>query len=110
MAISDLTVAEFCVSLARRVKLGTLSNTEESKVLVIFGEHMAEGALHRIVLGREHYELAGQLAAASSVVVRTLDALHLAVASSINATIATFDIRMAQAARSLDLEVIPAEM
>jgi len=39
--------------------------------------------------------------------LRTLDALHLAVAAGLGAPLATFDGRLAEAARAFGFEVLP---
>ncbi len=105
--ISDLTVAEFYVSLARKRKLGVLSADEATVVREMFDGHMVDQELVRKAVGVIHYRRAGDVADASPVVVRTLDALHIAVALDLGAILATFDVRMADAARSLELEVLP---
>jgi predicted nucleic acid-binding protein len=43
----------------------------------------------------------------ASVMLRTLDAIHLAVAAGLGAPVATFDDRLADAARDLGIEVLP---
>ncbi|HKH49110.1 MAG TPA: type II toxin-antitoxin system VapC family toxin [Thermoanaerobaculia bacterium] len=107
LLISDLTVAEFLVGLARKVKLGTLPQELASQVRLAFEQHMAEGYLHRIPLASAHSEAAGQLAVQSPVMLRTLDALHLAVAVEHEATMATLDGRLSDAARAMGVEVLP---
>jgi predicted nucleic acid-binding protein len=68
---------------------------------------MAEGFLQRLPLAGKHSEAAGKLALRSPVILRTLDAIHLAVAAELEATVATFDNRLSEAARAMGLAVIP---
>jgi uncharacterized protein len=89
LLISDLTVAEFLVGLARKVKLGTLSQEKAAQVRIAFEQHMADGFLQRVALVSTHSEAAGELARRSPVMLRTLDAIHLAVAVEHEAMIAT---------------------
>ncbi|HTG32385.1 MAG TPA: PIN domain-containing protein [Thermoanaerobaculia bacterium] len=39
--------------------------------------------------------------------LRTLDALHLAVVAELGSSVATFDTRLAEAAQDLGFEVLP---
>lgn len=105
--ISDLTVAEFYVGLARKVKLGTLSTPQLETTRAFFESHLKAGLLRRVALHSSHSEAAGRLASRSAVMLRTLDALHLAVAVGLGSPVATFDPRLAEAARSLGFEVLP---
>ena len=105
--ISDLTVAEFLVGLARKVKLGTLSQEGAAQVRTAFEQHIAEGYLQRLAFASPHSEAAGQLALQSPVMLRTLDAIHLALAIEHGATIATLDGKLAEAARTMGVEVLP---
>ena len=107
IVISDLTVAEFRVGLARKVKLGILTIPQAEVVRATFDSHLAEGRLQRHTLRPSHSEAAGDLAWSSTVMLRTLDALHLAVAMSLAAPLATFDGRLADAARAFSWKVLP---
>lgn len=105
--VSDLTVAEFHVGLARKVKLGTLTEPQAETARGAFEAHLAEGLLQRLAFRPSHWEAAGDLASKSKIMLRTLDALHLAVAVGLEAPLATFDGRLSDAARSFGLEVLP---
>jgi len=107
LLISDLTVAEFLVGLARKVKLGTLPSERADEVRAAFEQHMSEGFLQRVAVVGSHSEAAGQLALQSPVMLRTLDAIHLAVAVELEATVATLDGRLSDAARAFGVEVLP---
>lgn len=107
LLVSDLTVAEFLVGLARKVKLGTISQQLAAQVQAAFEQHLAEGYLQRVAWASRHSEAAGQLASRSPVMLRTLDAIHLAVAVEREATLATLDGRLSDAARALGVAVLP---
>ncbi len=107
LLISDLTVAEFLVGLARKVKLGTLPPERADEVRAAFAQHMIEGFLQRVAVVGSHSEAAGQLAFRSPVMLRALDAIHLAVAVELEATLATLDGRLSEAALALGVEVLP---
>lgn len=108
LLISDLTVAEFLVGLARKVKLGELPPDRAQEVRATFERHMSEGFLQRLPVTGKHSEAAGELASRSPVILRTLDAIHLALAVESEATtMATLDNRLADAARAFGFEVVP---
>ena len=107
LLVSDLTVAELLVGLARKVKLGVLAPEKAEEVRAAFEQHMAEGFLQRVPLVSRHSEAAGLLSLQSPVMLRTLDALHLAVAVEREATIATLDGRLSEAARAIGIQVLP---
>lgn len=107
IVISDLTVAEFYVGLARRVKLGTLTVSQSEAARAAFESHLTDGLLQRLGLRPSHSEAAGDLAWKSTIMLRTLDALHLAVAVGLGAPLATFDGRLADAARDIGWKVVP---
>lgn len=105
--ISDLTVAEFLVGLARKVKLGSLPLVRAEQIRTTFEQHISDGFLKRVPTTGLHSEAAGELALRSPVMLRTLDAIHLAVAVELEATIATLDHRLADAGRGLGYPVLP---
>lgn len=105
--VSDLTVTEFLVGLARKVKLEELSLEQADLARELFERHLREGLLGRIAAHASQSEEAGELAVRSTVLLRTLDALHLSFAIRLEATIATFDRRLSDAARALGLNVLP---
>jgi len=107
IVISDLTVAEFYVGLARKVKLETLTVPQSEAARAAFESHLAEGLLQRVPLRPSHSEEAGDFAWKSTILLRTLDALHLAVAAELRAPLATFDGRLADAARAFGFAVLP---
>ncbi len=110
LLVSDLTVAEFLVGLARKVKLGSLSQELATQVRDAFEQHLADGYLRRVAVVGSHSEAAGRLAAMSPVMLRTLDAIHLAVAVEHKATMATLDGRLSEAARAQGLKVLPENL
>jgi len=105
--ISDLTVAELYVGLARKVKLRELTASQSDSARSAFEAHLQEGLLQRITLLPAHSEAAGDLASRSPLLLRTLDALHLAVAAELEVTVGTFDGRLRDAGLALGFKVLP---
>ncbi|GAB1411318.1 MAG: ribonuclease VapC [Candidatus Desulfobacillus denitrificans] len=107
MAISRLNIVEMRCALARRRRNGEISALRESRVNSELAADIQDGALWVSDLGNDHftaaYHLIGRLA---HVPLRTLDAMHLAVAERIPATaFATADSTQAEAAQTLGFDV-----
>ena len=101
-----MVVAELEVGLARKLKLGSLSARGEAEIRQALNRHLEGGILRRIPLRTKHYAAAGRLAADSPVILRTLDAIHLAVTIDRQLQLATFDRRLQQGATALGLGVV----
>ncbi len=106
-AISRLTVVEFRCLLARRRRAGEITKAVESRVYAEFEKDVRAGSL-------QVYPVAdGHLIAALALIdrlgrypLRTLDALHLAIAEGIDCTrLATADKTMADAGKAAGLDI-----
>ncbi|MCP4661886.1 MAG: type II toxin-antitoxin system VapC family toxin [bacterium] len=104
--VSDLGIAEFNVVLARKEFDGFLTADAAAQVFALFDEHLSD-AFVRVAIGPEHVAATRRLPARTGKPLRTLDALHLAVAVDVGGAIATFDARLAEAGRALNIEVLP---
>jgi predicted nucleic acid-binding protein len=103
LGISRLTVIEMRCALARRRRATLVSPELESQVLEAFRLDMQDGALIVESFGEDDMTLAYHLMdEVGNVPLRTLDALHLAVARRSAATeFATADKNQAEAANRL---------
>jgi predicted nucleic acid-binding protein len=108
--VSDLAVTEIVSAIARRLHQGSLSREVARRLQQTILGRLDEGGYHRVELTRdvhrraEHYLLTRQATS-----LRAADALHLALATSARAaSLATFDARLAAAARASGLAVYPA--
>lgn len=100
-------MAEFLVGLARKVKLGTLSQELATQIQEAFERHMPKDTSGESRWVSSHSEAAGQLASRSPLILRALDAIHLAVAVEHKATMATLDGRLSEAARAMGVKILP---
>ncbi|HEY3244508.1 MAG TPA: type II toxin-antitoxin system VapC family toxin [Phycisphaerae bacterium] len=106
-AVSRLTVVEFRCLLARRRRVGEITKSVESRVYASFEQDVGAGFLQVYPVADEH------LIAALSLItrlgrypLRTLDALHLAIAQGIHCRrLATADKTMAGAGKAIGLGV-----
>lgn len=105
-AVSWLTEVELFSSVARKVREDTLSEADARKVLLMFRSQLAGGYFRRLAIQAQHYQLASDWIETFKSPLRTLDALHLAVAATENLPLATSDKALAQAAKRLGTESI----
>ena len=107
IAVSDLTIVEFYVGLARKVRTGTLNVVQMEESRSFFDAHLSQGLYRRVALSSDHVAAVRAFCVESKIPLRTLDALHLAAALDLGAVVATFDRRLAEASREHGLEVVP---
>lgn len=106
--ISRLTVVEFRCLLARRRRAGEITKTVESRVYASFEKDVGAGFLDVHPVADEHLIAAqGLITRLARYPLRTLDALHLAVAQGIHCRrLATADKTMADAGKATGFEVV----
>lgn len=106
--ISSLTLTEFRCLLARRWRMEMLSALEVQKIFARFKQDISEAHLSHYPVENHHMLNASFIIESlPSISLRTLDALHLAIANDIPVNnIATADKIMGEAARLLDFEVV----
>ena len=100
-AVSALTEVELVSALARKIREGELSRENANHVLTEFQSHLNQFLFKRIPLERDHYSVAFHWLAQFTVPLRTLDALHLAVAAQDNLELVTADRQLSKSARKL---------
>jgi predicted nucleic acid-binding protein len=100
-AVSALTEVELVSALARKIRERELSQENANHVLTEFQSHLNQFLFKRILLERDHYSVAFNWLAQFAVHLRTLDALHLAVAAQNNLELVTADQQLLQSARKL---------
>lgn len=104
--ISLLTLVEIKSALSRKIREKSLSKQDGNRILNQIRLHTEERNFYRILsLSDSHYQLASTWVEQFSTALRTLDALHLAVASLENLEITTSDKGLAKAARHFGLDV-----
>ena len=106
-AVSRLTVVEFRCLLARRRRAGEITKSVESRVYTSFEEDVGAGFLQVYPVADEHLIAALRLITRlGRYPLRTLDALHLAIAQGIHCRrLATADKTMAAAWKAIGLGV-----
>jgi predicted nucleic acid-binding protein len=97
--ISVLSEVEFCSLISKKYRLDELRERQARQVLELFSNHVAEGFYRRVSLNTEHFIKARLMVASLDSSLRTLDALHLAVALSEGLTLMTADREFARAGK-----------
>jgi len=107
--VSDLAVTEIVSAVARRLHQRSLTRETARRLQHAILGRLDEGGYHRVELTRDvHRRAEHYLLSPRATPLRAADALHLALATSARAaSLATFDARLAAAARAAGLAVYP---
>lgn len=104
-AISQLTDVELTSALARKIREKALSEENGKAVLDIFRTHIDEKSYTYLPIQPKHFSTAMDWIAEFNTSLRTLDALHLAIASKNKAPLLTADIKLAESAKKLGVDM-----
>ena len=104
LVISDFAAAEFASSIARRVRVGQTPRHEGQLILLAFDRWMLTSA-SIVEVASIDIALASTFLRRLDLTLRTPDAIHIALAQRLGATLATFDQHMAASARTLGVAV-----
>ncbi|HWE98435.1 MAG TPA: type II toxin-antitoxin system VapC family toxin [Caulobacteraceae bacterium] len=107
LLISDFAAAEFASALGLRVRTGSLPRDD---ALLAFATFDSWGARFgpRLEIDGADVAQAERYLRHLDLNLRTPDAINIALAERHSAALATFDVRMADSARALGLELAPA--
>jgi predicted nucleic acid-binding protein len=108
LIISDLAITEVISATGRRKRESHLTARQASDIRAALLADAQAGSFRRVDISPAiHREAERMLLAAESIVLRTLDALHIALALSVPAgRVITFDVRMADAAALYGLDIV----
>ncbi len=106
LMISDFAAAECASAIGRRVRTGQLTKDEAWTVFVSL-DAWAARAMQRVETIPADVRAADGYLRRLDLTLRTPDALNIAIAQRIGATLATFDKRMAASARALGMDLAP---
>ena len=107
--VSDLAVTEIVSALARRLRQGSLARDAVRRLQHAIIGRLDEGVYQRVEVNRDVHRRAEHfLLSLPETPLRAADALHLALATSAHAaSLASFDSRLASAARAVGLGIYP---
>ncbi|MGD9126625.1 MAG: type II toxin-antitoxin system VapC family toxin [Planctomycetia bacterium] len=104
VAISSLVEVELHSAISRRVRMKELSPEDGRQVLSLFQLHIKQGVFQMLPIMRREYELARDWLGSFQTSLRTLDALHLAVAFSNQLQFITADSTLEKSAKKIGIK------
>ena len=104
-ALSQLVSVELFSAVSRRVRMGEISQEQARQIAARFQTHLDSGFYTLLPLEPVYYQLAREWISRFETPLRTLDALHLACASSNDLCLVTADEALAESAEALGVEV-----
>ena len=105
LIISELSEVEFMSALSRRVRMKEIERADAIAIVNQFQIHIAIGLYEKLPITSQHYQIAQSWIQNFDTPLRTLDALHLAVAHEHQVPLITADIGLARSAGSLNVNV-----
>ena len=105
-AVSALTEVEFYSAVSRKIREKALARKDAARITSKFMGHLDGGYYSVLSVGIDHYRLARDWIGMFRFPLRTLDVLHLAIASSEGLEIVTSDPGLYKSAKALSLKPI----
>jgi predicted nucleic acid-binding protein len=103
-AISSLTEIEMFSAVSRKVREGGLDRKAAKRILAKFLEHLEGQLFKNLPVQSHHFRLARDWIGLLNTRVKSLDALHLAIASAEGLMLVTADRGLAESAKTLGVE------
>jgi predicted nucleic acid-binding protein len=104
-AVSFLTEVELFSAIARKVRMGDLTRKDGDRILSKFLSHLDSGLFSITPVELHHWRLARGWLGLFNTSLRTLDALHMAIAWAEEYELVTSDQQLFQAADILGVKV-----
>jgi len=103
--ISHLTEIELASAISRKIREKNLSQTDGNRILAQFQSHIQQNFFRWLSLEYKHFQLGKNWISQFNTPLRTLDALHLALAYTFNLTLLSADLQLLESARILGVDV-----
>ena len=105
LLISEWVVTEFSSALSIKLRTGQFLARDRAKAAGLFARLKAE-SLTVVPITREHFLAAALLVDQYDIGLRAGDALHVAIAAALGATICTLDKRLSDAAVAVGVNAL----
>ncbi len=102
--ISDWVIAEVSSALSMKVRTGAVSLDDRASALAFFRQMIVENFIV-LPMTSAHFQAAARLADQHHLGLRAGDALHMALATDVGATLFTLDKRLAEAGKQIGASV-----
>ena len=104
--ISSLIEVELASAIARKIREKNLSSEDGNKIFHQFQTHLKDSLYRLIAVEDRHYQTAKNWILQFAVPLKTLDALHLAIAAEGNFTMLTADRQLDISAKYFGIDVV----
>ncbi len=104
--ISSLTEVELASAISRKIREKNLSPEDGNKIFNQFQTHLKESLFRLISVEDRHYQTAKNWILQFAVPLKTLDALHLAIAAEGDFTLLTADRQLDISAKYFGINVV----
>ena len=108
-SISALTEVELCSAVSRKVREGGLNRKDAGRIMARFITHVNKNFYDYVKVEQHHYRLARDWIGLFKTGLKTLDALHLAIASAEGLSLVTTDEGLSKPAKALGADFILLE-
>ncbi len=105
-AVSSLTEVEFFSALSRKIRESEMDRKDAHRIKAKFFSHLDGGFYVRLPVRSHHYSLARDWIGLFNTKLKTLDAVHLAIASAEGLRLVTADQDLHDSAKALAQEVL----
>ena len=102
--ISSLTEVDLAFAVSRKIREGNLSVEDGNRIFYQFQIHLKEALCRLITVVDRHYQTAKVWILQFAVPLRSLDAIHLAVAAEDNLTMLTADKQLFKSAKHFGID------
>jgi hypothetical protein len=106
VAISNLTELELFSALSRKVREEQIEKSDAVKIAGRFLSHIDGSFFEYLTVEPRHYRLARDWIGLFNTPLRSLDALHLAIAASNGVPLVTADVGLAKSGSNLGIETV----
>jgi hypothetical protein len=104
--LSSLTEVELASAISRKIREKNLSPEDGNKIFNQFQTHLKESLFRLITVEDRHYQTAKNWILQFAVPLKTLDALHLAIAAEGDLTLLTADRQLVISAKYFGIDVV----
>ena len=105
--ISSLTEVEMASAIARKVRCQEISLSDGHRIINLYRSHVGKGLYRWLSLDLNHFQGARAWICQFNTALKTLDALHLALAAANDLPLLSLDAQLLETARHLGIPVVP---